>query len=53
MRLTFVVEVKEDDHAVKATKKLLNELGGDVAEAICAHEKIEGNAVECVIARED
>lgn len=47
MRIRFEIEITEDVRGVKPTKKLLKELGADAAGAVCEHEKIEGNGVEC------
>jgi hypothetical protein len=48
-RVTFQIEITEDHHQVHLTKRLLKELGEDVAGAVSAHDSVEGNAVECLV----
>ena len=48
MRIVFEIKITEDIHRVRLTKKLLDELGQDVAVAVSGHEAIEENAVECI-----
>ena len=52
-RIRFEVEITEDHHELpKLSARLLKSLGEDVAASVCANDRIEGNAVECVQAME-